>query len=74
MIVGKNICNFTDRDICVVVNVVDQFLQSDDLITVDHKIDHGFFFVGITAPCFQACDTAAKHFAKLVANLSQAWS
>ena len=45
VIAGKDIRNFTDRNIGERINVVYDVFHSDDLISVDDKVDHRFVAV-----------------------------
>ncbi len=45
IVIRKNICNFSDGYISIVVDLVDNIFHPDNLITVNNKIYHGFFFV-----------------------------
>ena len=42
IVTGKNIRDFTDRNIGERINVVYDVFHSDDLISVDDKVDHRF--------------------------------
>ena len=42
IVTGKNIRDFTDRNISEGINVVYDVFHSDDLISVDDKVDHRF--------------------------------
>ena len=43
---------------------MDQFLHAYDLIAVHHKVDHGFFLVGIAALGIQVGYTASENLTK----------
>ena len=45
VIAGKDIRNFTDRNISEGINVVYDILHSDDLVSVYDKVDHRFVAV-----------------------------
>ena len=69
VIVGKNISHLTDGDVSLMINFVNQLFHPDHLITVDHKVNHGFFFVGITALGVQISGAAAEGLTQLAAHL-----
>lgn len=45
VVAGKDIRDFTDRNIGERINVVYDVFHSDDLISVDDKVDHRFVAV-----------------------------
>ena len=45
IVTGKNIRDFTDRNISEGINVVYDIFHPDDLVSVYDKVDHGFVTV-----------------------------
>ena len=45
VVAGKDICDFTDRNISERINVVYDVFHPDDLISVYDKVDHRFVAV-----------------------------
>ena len=68
IVAGKHIRNLADRNVGKGINAMNQLFHAYDLIAIDHKINHGFFFVGIAAFCIQIGDTASEYLTELAAN------
>ena len=64
VITGKDIRDFTDRNIGERINVVYDILHSDDLVSVYDKVDHGFVTVWVAAFGIEMCHTAFKSLAE----------
>ena len=67
VVAGKDIRDFTDRNISERINVVYDVFHPDDLVSVYDKVDHRFVAVWVAAFGTEMCHTAFKGLAECFA-------
>ena len=67
VIAGKDIRDFTDRNVSERINVVYDVFHPDDLVSVYDKVDHRFVAVWVAAFGTEMCHTAFKGLAECFA-------